>query len=145
MNWGNKLLFTFIVFAAGMGYLVYRSTHVNYELVEKEYYKTELQYQQVIDATNRVNQLSTAVQLAQTTEGIILQLPKELNNQVISGDIWFYCSYDETKDKKFALTINPDGKQLFSSSILTPGNFIAKISWGCNGKKYFSEKNLTIR
>ncbi len=145
MNWGNKLLFTFIVFATGMGYLVYRSTHVNYELVEKDYYKTELQYQEVIDATKRVNQFTTAVQLAQTPEGIMLQLPTELNNHVINGEIWFYCSYDETKDKKITLAVNSDGKQLFSSSILPTGNYITKISFSSNGKKYFSEKSLTIR
>ena len=145
MNWGNKLLVTFIVFATGMGYLVYRSTHVNYELVEKDYYKTELQYQQVIDATKLVNQLTRPVQLTQTTEGIVLQLPEELNNQAVSGHIWFYCSYDETKDKKFNLAINPGGKQLFSSSALHPGIYIAKISWSSNGKKYYSEKILTIR
>ena len=41
MSWGNKLLVAFIVFAAGMFYLVYRSVNTNYELVEKDYYKSE--------------------------------------------------------------------------------------------------------
>ena len=103
MNWGNKLLLTFIVFGAGMGYLVYRSVSTNYELVEKDYYKQELRYQQVIDGTNRVNQLSSAVKIEQTDAGIILELPQEMKEKDISGDVLFYCAYDKKKDKKFSL------------------------------------------
>ena len=41
MNWGNKLLVTFVVFGAGMIFLVYRAVKTNYELVEKDYYKND--------------------------------------------------------------------------------------------------------
>ena len=54
MNWGNKLLITFLVFGAGISFLVYRSMHTNFELVEKDYYKSELRYQEIIDGTNHV-------------------------------------------------------------------------------------------
>lgn len=64
MNWGNKLLVTFIVFGAGMGVLVYKSMNTTYELVEKDYYKKELRYQEVIDGSNRANALSAAASLA---------------------------------------------------------------------------------
>jgi len=145
MNWGNKLLFTFIVFASGMSYLVYRSMHVNYELAEKDYYKTELRYQQVIDATNLANKLSTAVKLGQNSEGVLLQLPEEMNSQSVKGDIWFYCSYDEKKDKKMPLQIDANGTQQFSKSFVSPGNYVVKITWNLDGKNYFSEQKLTIR
>jgi hypothetical protein len=144
MNWGNKLLLTFNVFGTGMLYLVYRSVHTNYELVEKDYYKTELRYQQVIDGTNRVNQLSSAVTLEQNSDGIVLQLPQEMKKQSVSGDIWFYCAYDEKKDKKFALQVNADGIQQFQSAAILPGNYIVKINWISEGKNYFSEKKLTV-
>jgi len=72
MNWGNKLFVTFLVFGTGMGYLVYRSVKTNFDLVEKDYYKSELRYQDVIDGTNRVNQLSSSVNLEQTTDGVLL-------------------------------------------------------------------------
>jgi hypothetical protein len=144
MNWGNKLLLTFIVFGAGMFYLVYRSVNTNYELVEKDYYKSELRYQQVIDGTNLANQLSTSVKIEQTDAGIILELPLEMKNKEISGDILFYCSYDQNKDKKFALQPGPDGVQLFQSTAISPGNYTVKINWSNEGKNYFSEKNLIV-
>ena len=144
MNWGNKLLFTFIVFAAGMFYLVYRSMHTNYELVEKDYYKNELRYQQVIDGTNRVNQLKSAVKLEQTANGITLELPQEMKHKIVSGDIWFYCAYDEKRDKRFSLQVNSEGIQVFLSPAVLPGNYIVKINWSNEGENYFSEKKLTV-
>ena len=56
MNWGNKLLIL-LLFLERMFYLVYRSVNTNFELVEKDYYKSEFRYQQVIDGTNRANSL----------------------------------------------------------------------------------------
>ncbi len=144
MNWGNKILLTFIVFGAGMFYLVYRSLSTNYELVEKDYYKSELRYQQVIDGTNRVNQLNSTVKLEQTANGISLELPAEMKNKTISGDIWFYCSYNAKRDKRFPLDITPEGIQLFPSSAILPGSYTVKINWNNEGINYFSEKNLTV-
>jgi hypothetical protein len=144
MNWGNKLLLTFLVFGAGMTFLVYRSLKTNYELVEPDYYKTELAYQQVIDASNRANGLSSPVVLQQTEQGILLRLPEEMKNTMITGNILFYCAYDETRDKKLALTPAVDGTQLFSKEMLPAGSYTVKISWKQSEKSYYAEKILTI-
>lgn len=144
MNWGNKLLCTFLVFGAGIGFLVYRSVNTRFELVEKDYYKSELRYQQVIDGTNRANQLSRPVMLAQTEQGITLQLPPEMKNRKLTGDVWFYCAYDEKKDKKFVLEPGPDGVQVFAPASLQPGDYTVKISWVDAGANYFSENRLTV-
>ncbi|NOT50198.1 MAG: hypothetical protein HOP10_02865 [Chitinophagaceae bacterium] len=144
MNWGNKLLLAFLVFGGGMIYLVVRSVKTNYELVEKDYYKSEIAYQQVIDGTNRANQLNSSVRLEQTATGILLSLPDEMRNEVISGNVWFYCSYDAKKDRKFSLGPDKEGKQLFSPVDIPAGNYTVKISWNKGGKNYFTEKMLTI-
>jgi hypothetical protein len=144
MSWGNKLLVTFIVFAAGMAYLVYRSVSTNYELVEKDYYKSEIAYQQVIDGSNRANQLSTPVKLDQTKEGILLSMPQEMKKENTSGNIWFYCSYNEKKDRKFSLQLDKEGKQLFDITSVPPGNYTVKITWNHDDKDYFTEKHLSV-
>lgn len=143
MNWGNKLLATFLVFGAGMTFLVYRSVKTNYELVDKEYYKNELTYQQVIDGTNRANALS-AVTIQQDKEGITLQLPVEMKNKTLSGTVHFYCAYDEKKDKTAALNTTAEGTQTFSNTTVLPGEYTVKISWTCEGNSYYAEKSLSI-
>ena len=144
MNWGNKLLVTFLVFGGGMSYLVYRAVSTNYELVDKEYYKSELRYQEVIDGVKRANALSDVVKLTQTGSGLALQLPAEMKDQTISGTVHFYCDYDAKKDKTFTLNTDAGGRQILDEKQVTPGNYTAKISWNANGSEYYTEKPITI-
>lgn len=145
MSWGNKLLVTFIVFVAGMMYLVFRSMNTNYELVEKDYYKNELRYQEVIDGMKSSNALKTPLQIGQQEDGsIALQLPDEMRNTTVSGEIWFYCAYDSKKDKKFELKPDIDGVQHFKISAVDPGNYTVRVSWSDAGTKYYTEKPLNV-
>lgn len=144
MNWGNKLLLVFIVFAAGMSFLVYRSVSTNYELVEKDYYKQELRYQQKIDGSIALNSLTSQVVLSQTETGIHLQLPGEMKDKKLSGEVWFYCAYDEKKDKKFTLQTDKNAFQSFALHEVQPGNYTVKINWGDGSRTYYSEKSLTV-
>jgi hypothetical protein len=144
MNWGNRLLLTFIVFGSGMAFLVYRSVKTNYELVEKDYYKNEISYQQVIDGTNRTNTLTSDVKIQQTDAGILLQLPEEMKGKNITGTILFYCAYDENKDRKIDLKPTTNAIQLFSTDLFAPGNYTVKVTWSDKSLSYHSENSLTI-
>lgn len=144
MSWGNKLIVVFIVFAAGMSLLVYRSLSTNFELVEKDYYKQELRYQQKIDGANEANNLTGVVSLKQDETGILLQLPDEMKEKNLSGEVWFYCAYDEKKDKKFPMQTNKDATQLFKLEEIEPGKYTVKINWKDGDKNYYSEQTLTV-
>jgi hypothetical protein len=144
MNWGYKLFFTFIVFAALMSYLVYRAVNTDFQLVEKEYYKSELRYQEVIDGTNRVNNLLSPVTLVSNKETITLQLPDEMRNRKVEGVIWFYCAYDAAKDKRLVLNPDASGRQQIAATEFLPGTYTAKIQWQHEGKQYYSEKSLLL-
>jgi len=144
MNWGNRLFITFIIFGTGIFYLVYRSMHTDFDLVEKEYYKSELRYQDVIDGSNRANALSGPVMLQETGTGVLVQLPAEMKDQVITGTILFYCDYNARLDRKFELHINTGGLQVIEKKQIPPGSYTAKIDWNANGKNYHTEKIITI-
>jgi hypothetical protein len=145
MNWGNRLLITFILFGAGIFYLVYRSMNTHFELVEKDYYKNELQYQQVIDGSDRAGALQTPLKLEQQEDHILLQLPEEMKKGAVTGDVLFYCAYDERKDKRFRLKADEQGTQVFPAGTVPAGNYTVKISWTLAGKNYYTEKMLTVR
>ena len=144
MNWGNKLLITFVVFGSGMLFLVYRSVTTNFELVDKEYYKNELRYQQVIDGVKRANALSDVVKLTPTDKGLELQLPAEMNNQKIAGTVHFYCAYDALKDKKFELKTDATGMQVLNAKQIAAGSYTVKINWNAGGEEYYTEKSITL-
>ncbi len=144
MNWGNKLLLAIILFISGISFLVYRSTQTNYDLVEKDYYRQELQYQDIIDGANSANKLTTPVKLNQEGKIILLELPAEMKNKTVSGDVWFYCAYNAAKDKKFVLQTNREGIQAFPPASIDPGNYTVKIIWKENGNTYFTKTNFTV-
>ena len=145
MSWGNRLLITFIIFGAGILYLAYRAMHTNFELVENDYYNTELHYQQVIDGSNRAGALNSPVKLEQQGNEIHLQLPEEMKNKNTSGDILFYCAYDEKMDKRFQIKADKEGTQVFQPGMISPGSYTVKINWNSDNKNYYEEKKLTIR
>ncbi len=134
----------FVVFAGGMIYLAYRCMHVNTELVSTEYYKDELRYQDVIDATRTANALSEKVKLVQTDGAITVQLPAEMKNQKVSGTIWFYCAADAKLDRHIRVEINSPTPQQINKTLLSRGCYTVKFDWTSNNKHYYTEQSLTI-
>ncbi len=142
MNWGYKLMYTFIVFACMMSYLVYRSFTTKFDLVDKEYYQSELKYQEVIDASANANALEWSPVLLQSGHTITLKMPAGLNG-IVSGSIFFYCAGDAQKDKKIELKTDANGIQLITEQVTT-GNYTVKIGWNTAGKYYYTEKKLIV-
>lgn len=144
INWGNKLLIVFAVFGAMIITLVYKAVHSNYDLVSKEYYKDELNYQQIIDGTNRANTLTAALQITQQQKQIHIQLPAEMKGAGVSGTILFYCASDARKDKQFDVKTNADGLQQIDAGQLIPATYLVKVYWQANGKTYYSQQSFTV-
>lgn len=145
MSWGNKLLVTFIVFAGGMIFLVCKSIMSDFQMVEKDYYKKELSYQQVIDGTKEAGQLSSLAAVQDDEKGITIQLPAEMKNKNPSGEVWFYCAYDEKRDRHFKLETDGNAVQSIAPGKVLAGNYTVKISWKDDQKSYYAEKSVTIR
>lgn len=144
MNWGNRLLLAFILFAAGMALLVYKALNTDYELVEKDYYKQELRYQQVIDGRNEAGNLSASIELTRNNKGITLQLPPEMKLATPNGEILFYCANNSGNDKRLKLNTDSTGQQFIAYGTLASGSYLAKISWTAGGKNYYAEKDILI-
>jgi len=143
-NWGHKLTIGFLAFAGMIVYLVVQSMNTRYDLVSKEYYKEELQYQQVIDGTSRANQLSSHTTITQTNDALTVQLPHEMQQKTITGSILFYSIDNSQKDKKISMQVDGNGAQTINSRSFVPGRYTAKISWQSNGEQYYTEVPVTI-
>ena len=144
MNWGQKLIIVFMVFAGGMAYLAYRCMHVSTELVSKEYYKDELKYQDIIDGTKTANALSGRVELSQQGPVITVQLPDEMRHQTVSGNIWFYCAADASRDRHIPLATNEEALQQIDKNVLLPGVYTVKFDWTSNNKNYHTEQPFRV-
>lgn len=144
MNWGNKLLIVFALFGSSMSYMVYRCMETPIDLVSKEYYKEELAYQQVIDGTRRANALSQQPHLSTTDAGLQLQLPPEMKQKTLTGQIRFYCPADAARDRDIPLRPDADGSQTIPKQALAPGQYTVSVSYSEGGVNYFSQQPFTI-
>jgi hypothetical protein len=143
-NWGHKLTLGFLAFAGMIVYMVIQSMNTRYDLVSSDYYKEELQYQQVIDGTSRANQLSSRVTVTQSGNQLNIQLPNEMQHKTVTGSLLFYSANNSKKDKTIALQINEQAMQIIDSRAFIPGNYTVKIRWQSNGEQYFTEVPVTI-
>lgn len=143
MSWGNKLIIVFIVFAALMATLVYKATQAKFELVSKDYYQDELRYQDKIDgAANAALEAPISIQV--NDEIISIEFPDAQKNANITGEAWFYCSVDATKDKRFVLSVDSTGIQRIERKGLQKGDYQIKISYEINQKKYYVAHQLHL-
>jgi hypothetical protein len=143
-NWGTKLIMVFSIFVLGMVALVVMSMRQKVDLVAKDYYKDELRYQEVLNATNLANGLSAAVKVTKEANAISIQLPQEMSSAAVKGNVFFYCPSDATKDQHIPLVVDSKGLQWVDLPKLKPGKYIIKISWEFDKKQYYAEQTLTI-
>lgn len=144
MNWGYKLLFSFMVFGAGMFFLVYRTMTTEFELVEKNYYQSELKYQDLIDASKRTVALNQPVVFLQNEQEVIITFPTTPNSVKITGNILFYCAYNGKNDRQFPLNLVSVNKLSIRKDKLIPGKYTVKLNWNDNFETYYTEQTLTI-
>lgn len=143
-NWGTKLILVFGFFVAAMAALVVMSMRQKIQMVAKDYYKDELKYQQIINATTLANQLSTTVELTKQDGFMMLQLPDEMKGEEIKGVLLFYNQADAAKDRELPLETNTRAQQLIPVSLFLPGNYTLKITWTHRGKQYYAEQSLSL-
>ncbi len=144
MNWGKKILLVYIVFVAGILFLVYKSSVQNQDLVTPDYYEQELKYQEKIDETERANALSTEIKFKVSDRNIHIDFPEEMKGIPLNAEVLLYCIADKSKDinKRLATEI---GIISFDVPAENKGMHELKISWVANGISYYNQQKIFIQ
>ena len=143
MNWGYKIIVVYVVFVAGMIFLVVKSSQQNKDLVTEDYYAKELVYQQKIDQSKRVAALTAAVDVGVVDHELIIRFPKDFAAKKITGDAVLYCPADEQKDMNQAFTLRDEQLHIRLGENYK-GLFYVKINWEADGVTYYYEKKIII-
>ena len=143
MNWGYKILVVYVVFVAGILFMVFKSSEQKMDLVTTDYYAKELKYQDKIDATTRANALSADIQYVISDKQIVLHFPKEFAGKKMSGSAELYCPSDEDKDVKKDFTAD-NATVTINISTVNKGQQELHISWQVDGVDYYFEKKIFI-
>ena len=143
MNWGNKILIVYIVFVSGIGFMVYKASTQNADLVTTGYYAKELKYQEKIDEVKRVSALSAPVEFTIKDNTLTIQFPKDFAGKQLAGEVVLYCPSDEKKDmkKNFMLKDEPLQMQIPAGN---KGLFELHLNWKDGAVTYYFEKKIII-
>lgn len=144
LNWGKKIMLVYGGFVLTMIGIVFYCVRQRVDLVSADYYPRELKFQQQIDASGNAAGLSQPVTVVKLENDIRIQLPQEMKNQAVSGQIWFYCPSDARNDYKLPVQVNADGVQTIPATNVKPAAYIVKIDWNAGEKSYYSENKIYL-
>ncbi len=142
-NWGTGIVIAmalFIVFILSFVYKTIAIDKYEHHLVSEDYYKDELYYQEEIDKLNNASKLSENITLSNSSQGITIQFPENLDFNKIKGTIHFLrrSNYKLDFDKEIKLN---DHFIIIPDSLLVSGKWIIKIDWQYNDEKYLLKES----
>ncbi len=144
INWGTGIVIAFICFIGFILFFVIKmSTNKKYEhdLVTEDYYKEELLYQKDIDKQNNAKSLKQNITYSKTTEGIIIQFPKDFEVKNITGKVFLYRPSNKQLDFEISISLSKT-YLLIPDKRLVDGRWNIKIDWQYNGKSYLYKESI---
>jgi hypothetical protein len=140
-NWGYKITVFYLVFIAGIMFLVIQSSRQQMDLVTPDYYAQELKYQDKIDQSKRANGLTEPIRYQVSEKSILINFPKEFLGKNIIGNVQLYYPADEKKDILASIETNQNQFQL-SVPEKRSGMHILKVNWEVDGLSYYFEEPI---
>ncbi len=142
-NWGTGIVVAMVAFMIFILSFVYKTIAVDkyqHQLVSEDYYKDELHYQQEIDKLNSAAKLTQNIVLNNSSDGVTINFPQDLDYTKISGEILFQRLSNEKLD--FNEKIKLEGNsQLISNDKLVAGKWVVRIEWNYNDEEYLYKES----
>ncbi len=144
--WPYGIIATFIVFASGLAAYVSIACSNDVELVARDYYQQEIEYERQMEKMARTNALGEQVSLAPhlNTKGVTLSLPSEHADPETQGTIHFYYPANVAEDVTRELSISERGTQEIDLSNLKPGFWRVKIDWTHKQEDFYFTQELRV-
>ncbi|WBV59087.1 FixH family protein [Chryseobacterium camelliae] len=130
-SWGHGVviaLFAFIAFILSMLFL-FPNGQKNSEMVTDNYYEEELQYQNVIDAKKRADDLQEKPIYSQNSAGIAVRFPKDYNNSNTTIKFVLNRTDDQNLDIKKSEQLDANQSILIPAKVLIKGNYTLRLMW----------------
>ena len=134
-------MFVYVTFVAGMGFLVFKASTEEFDLVTKDYYDQELKYQQIIDQSANTSNLSTPVTIEKREGELRISFPDAMKDKKKQVDFYLYYAADAKKDFRKSFEVN-ENELTQALPVGMKGMYELKLSWEAEGVKYYFEQKL---
>jgi nitrogen fixation protein FixH len=146
IGWGTRVAILYLGFVALIITLVILSHREKTDLVTKEYYSEELQFQDRINAISNLESTGGKVSVVYDQQVLTLSFPQYFIGKKVTGTIHFYRPSDSSKDSKMPLELNKEiATQVINLQHLEKGSYILKLNFTSEGKNYYQQENLFKR
>ena len=142
MNWGKSIVLAAALFMGYIVFLVYTCMKQDVELVDKHYYKEEIEYQQKIDQLNNAKLPEGQVGIIYKAEAQTLEF--DFNNNNINGLVSLVRPSDAKKDRSILLQPNGSGKQIYSTTDMDRGLWRIKVKYTDGSREYLKEQVVVL-
>ncbi len=144
-NWGTGITIVIILFLViTIGQVVFIHKTIDYDLVDEEYYKAEIEYQTQIEKVKRTNALPEKIKIKLLDKFIEFNFPLMFNSNSVRGIINFYKPSDDLLDKTESIKLDEENKMFFAYDQLSSGLWKIKINWSVDNVEYYNEKIVML-
>lgn len=136
MNWGYKILITYVMFFLMISLFLYIASQQTNEMLETNYYEKEIQFQKILNGSDNLNVLDEALHLKLNSDFLEISLPKAaiLDQPIIQLE--FIKMSDQSKDFNLKIKANENGQIIIPTKKFSKGYYRLQMQWESNGKPY---------
>jgi hypothetical protein len=143
ISWGTGIVIAIIIFVILVLAQTIYLMNQKVDLVEEDYYKKGIEYQKDIEVQKKSRELSEPIKFDFNGQYLIINFPKDLSDNKLSGEILLYRPSDSGLDIK--LPISTDSlSQVIPVSNLKKGFWRVKLKWQYDGQDYYDETSFRV-
>ena len=145
MSWGVKITMLYTGFVLLIATMVSLSISQKVDLVSKDYYEQELQFQNIINLMDRTRLLSEQLSWQVQNDELVLDFPDQFKGQQTSGKVFFFRPSDAVLDKNFELQTDTLNTKRMSIKKLKSGLYKIQINWEVENIQYYNDGFIQIK
>lgn len=143
IGWGWKIGLLYTGFAAMIICLVFASNKQKIDLVSKDYYKDEIAYQQVLDASKNQAGLNGALSVYANASNVVIDFPGDFTSKQLSGNVTLYSAVNQDWDKRIPISTS-DNKMMIPRKDLQHTIYTVKVNYKADGKDFYYETQIDL-
>lgn len=143
LNWGHGITIFITGFILFMGFLVYKTFTIDFDLVAEDYYAKELAYEDRMAQMSNVRDLGETPTVELTSEQVIISLP-ESQREASTGTLHFYSPADKSSDREFTFEADKNGVFYVNADQLPAQYYEVRVQWTNSGSNYFHKSDLFL-
>lgn len=144
--WPVAIVAWFIVFGGFIAAFTVFAARQRMDLVSRDYYEQELQFQNRIDRLNRTVPFAgqVAVDYSAARRTVRVTLPAGHARRPVTGQIRLYRPADARSDQVVRLHLDPAGAQAVEVGRLPAGLWKIAVDWTVDGQDYGIDRSLVF-